>query len=98
MIGNFAGELPDESSLDEESVVAEVFRTVQARVKEDNWNMFIRSKFLKQDAESIAKEFGLKRATVHQNVYRITKMLKAECNQVLWADSSSSESNEQAQS
>ncbi len=94
VIANYEGRHELESNLEEESIVAEVFKAVREKVKDENWSMFIQAKFLGQDASSLAKEFEVKRATVHQNVYRISKMLKAKCEEVLWSDDSENESLE----
>jgi RNA polymerase sigma factor (sigma-70 family) len=79
-------EVPGEQKLENESKVADVFRRTSQQVSEGSWNMFIRCKFLGQDAESVARDFNIRRASVYQNVSRITKLLRQECEAALWSD------------
>lgn len=74
----------DEQRLEGESAVAEVLQSVRDRVKAESWDIFVRTKFLGQDAKTVAEEFGIKRASVYQSVSRISKMLKEECESQLW--------------
>ena len=87
-IANHPNEELNEDVLEQEVAAVELLRSIKSRVKAENWDMFVRCKFLREDATTVAKEYGIKRASVYQNLSRITKMIRTEC-EALDSDNSS---------